>query len=110
MGSVPPEVAARIRELLHIPPQVADLAGRFARAGHSLDLVGGAVRDALLQRDVGEWDFATDARPDQVLEVVRGWHEGQWLQGIEFGTVGIQKGGRRMEVTTFRGERYDPAS
>jgi poly(A) polymerase len=110
MPAVPPEVAARLRELLDVPPVADDLARRFAKAGHQLYLVGGAVRDALIGLQGDELDFATDARPDEVLEIVRGWHEGQWLQGVEFGTVGVRKAGSKMEITTFRGERYDPES
>jgi poly(A) polymerase len=55
-------------------------------------------------------DFATDARPDEIVDIVRGWHEGQWLAGIEFGTVGVRKRGQRLEITTLRGERYAAAS
>ncbi|HEX9711326.1 MAG TPA: CCA tRNA nucleotidyltransferase [Actinomycetota bacterium] len=108
--SMPPEMAALLKELLDIPPEAVDLAARFREAGHELYLVGGAVRDALLQRRVDELDFTTDAPSDETLRLVEGWHEGKWLQGIEFGTVGVQKAGRRFEITTFRGERYDERS
>ncbi len=106
MTQLPPEVAARLRDLLVVPDVVNDLARRFNDAGHGLYLVGGYVRDALLQRRTEELDFATDARPDRVRELVSGWHEGTWLQGIEFGTVGVQKGRYRLEITTFRAEQY----
>jgi poly(A) polymerase len=108
---VPPEIAARVRDLVRTPPVVEDLAGRFARAGKQLFLVGGSVRDALLERSgKQDLDFATDAEPDEILEIVRGWHEGTWLQGVEFGTVGVQKSDARLEITRFRAERYDPDS
>lgn len=110
MNAVPPEVAARLNELLVLPPVVDDLARRFRDAGHEIYLVGGSVRDALLQRPHVDHDLATDARPDEILAVASGWHEGTWLQGIEFNTVGLQKGKHRYEVTTFRGERYEPGS
>lgn len=110
MPPIPPELAARLRELVAVPPVVDDLAMRFKRAGHQLYLVGGSVRDALLGHASPDFDFATDARPDVVRELVSGWHEGTWLQGIEFGTVGVAKEGHRLEITTFRGERYAPES
>jgi len=108
--SVPPEVAARLRELVVVPDVAEELARRFRAAGHELFLVGGAVRDALLQRGVEELDFATDAKPDETLAIVRGWADDVWLQGVRFGTVGLRKAGTDIEVTTFRGERYDEGS
>jgi poly(A) polymerase len=102
----PADKAQRVRDLIKVPSVALDLAQRFSAADRSLYLVGGAVRDALLGRPVGELDFATDAKPNEVVEIVRGWHEAQWLVGIEFGTVGVQKSGVRLEITTFRSERY----
>jgi poly(A) polymerase len=102
----PADKAQRVRDLIKVPRVALDLAQRFSDADRSLYLVGGAVRDALLGRRVDELDFATDAKPNEVVEIVRGWHEAQWLVGIEFGTVGVQKNGVRLEITTFRSERY----
>ncbi len=105
--SLPPEVTARIRELIKVPAVAEDLAKRFAAAGHDLYLVGGSVRDALLERrNEPDLDFATDARPERVLEIVKRWAEGTWITGIKFGTVGANKQGRRLEITTFREEHY----
>jgi len=106
MSGLPPDKAKRVRELVQVAPVALDLARRFAGEGKSLYLVGGSVRDAVAGRAVKDLDFATDAKPDQVVEIVHGWHEGQWLVGIEFGTVGVQKAGVRLEITTFRSERY----
>jgi len=106
----PDQIAQRLRDLVKVTPVAVELARRFEKAGHVLYLVGGTVRDALLDRLGSDLDFATDAKPDEVLEIVRGWHEGRWLVGIEFGTVGVMKRGYRLEITTFRGERYAPDS
>ena len=110
MGRTPPEPNARLRDLLKLPAFVDDLAKRFRAVGHELYLVGGSVRDALLGRKHWDYDFATDAKPDEVLQLVSGWHEGKWLQGVEFGTVGVAKQGHRLEITTFREERYAEGS
>src|ERR671938_291465 len=83
-----------------------DLGERFARAGHELYLVGGTVRDALLERPSPDVDLTTDAHPEQVLAIVRGWADSRWLQGVRFGTVGVSKGDLRLEITTFRSEVY----
>ena len=84
----------------------ADLGRLFARHGHELALVGGSVRDVFLGRPISDLDLATDARPERVLEITRGWADKVWETGIEFGTVGLRKGGTIFEITTYRSESY----
>src|SRR5581483_3666203 len=57
-----------------------------------------------------DYDLTTDARPDAVLEIARGWAEHVWLQGQAFGTIGAAKGGMKVEITTYRAEVYRPDS
>ncbi|MFI6648584.1 CCA tRNA nucleotidyltransferase [Streptomyces sp. NPDC050529] len=99
-----------VSELLRVSPVADDLARRFQDAGFSLALVGGSVRDALLGRLGNDLDFTTDARPEDVLKIVRPWADSVWEVGIAFGTVGAQKDGYQIEVTTYRSEAYDRTS
>jgi poly(A) polymerase len=99
-----------VRELLRVSPVAVELGERFAAAGHALHLVGGSVRDALLGRLGDDLDFTTDARPERVLSLVEGWAEATWETGIAFGTVGVQRRGFRLEITTYRAEAYDRSS
>ncbi|MET0132040.1 MAG: CCA tRNA nucleotidyltransferase [Kibdelosporangium sp.] len=94
-------------ELLRVSPVADELAALFAKAGHSLFLVGGSVRDALLGRIGTDLDYTTDARPEQVLRLVAGWADAIWDTGIAFGTVGASKNGLTCEITTFRADAYD---
>jgi poly(A) polymerase len=87
-----------------------DIGAVFADAGHELYLVGGSVRDALLGRLYSDLDFTTDARPEQMQKLLRGWADALWDTGIEFGTIGVGKGGHRFEITTFRADSYDQVS
>jgi poly(A) polymerase len=87
-----------------------ELGSLFDAAGHELYLVGGSVRDALLGRLSPDLDFATDAHPEQVQQIVRRWADAVWDTGIEFGTVGVGKDDHRLEITTFRADRYDQVS
>ncbi|HEY7054486.1 MAG TPA: CCA tRNA nucleotidyltransferase [Mycobacterium sp.] len=87
-----------------------ELGAVFADAGHELYLVGGSVRDAVLGRLGADFDFATDAHPDVVQRIVGAWADTMWDTGIQFGTVGAAKGGHRIEVTTYRSDRYDQVS
>jgi len=92
--------------LMEVNPLARELGERFRTAGFQLYLVGGTVRDALLHRDHLDFDFATDAHPQETLKVLRGWADRRYLQGIRFGTVGSFKDGRNVEITTFREEVY----
>jgi len=90
---------------------LSELGSAFAEEGHELYLVGGSVRDALLGRlSSPDFDFTTDARPEQVQQVLRRWADSVWDTGIDFGTVGVGKGDYRLEITTFRADRYDQVS
>ena len=83
-----------------------ELSRLFNEAGHRLYLVGGSMRDALLDRPHFDLDFATDARPDQIKAVVADWADSVFTVGEAFGTIGVFKDGGTHEVTTFRSEVY----
>ena len=83
------------------------LGARFAAAGHELYLVGGSVRDAVLGRLGTDLDFTTDARPEQVQALLKGWADNQWDTGIAFGTISAAKDEQQIEITTFRTDAYD---
>jgi len=104
---VPDPSQDQIADLLHLPPEALDLGVRFEGAGHELYVVGGSVRDAILGRETDtDLDFATDARPSEIIRLLRGWSDAHYLQGIRFGTVGARKGDLAIEITTFREEVY----
>ena len=92
---------------------VGPLAEQFRANGHELYLVGGIVRDELLARGTGTWadiDLTTDARPDETKRLVAPFATAVWTQGERFGTIGCYIGSHPFEITTFRGEAYDPDS
>ncbi|HUR78891.1 MAG TPA: CCA tRNA nucleotidyltransferase [Acidimicrobiales bacterium] len=90
----------------------ASLAERFADAGKNLYLVGGVVRDAIVNRldEADDLDFTTDALPDETEKLLSGWADAVWTQGKRFGTIGAKKRGRSYEITTHRAEAYHPDS
>ncbi len=97
-------------QLVDVDPAADALAELFTAAGHRLYLVGGPVRDALLGRAGDDLDFTTDARPDAVLSIMNKAGATTWTTGIDYGTIGVQFGGRQCEITTFRADRYDRVS
>ena len=84
-----------------------ELARLFDDAGFQLFLVGGSVRDIMLgDRGEVDYDFATNARPDQIREVVGEWATDLYSAGEAFGTIAALKDEHRFEITTFRSEVY----
>ena len=86
-----------------IPESVKDLHKLFQSKGRKLYLVGGSVRDFLTGDKPKDFDLATDALPDEVLEIIADKYKTN-LQGKSFGVVVVytkdQPGG--MEIATFR--------
>ncbi len=76
--------------------EVLEILNKFDKSGYQIYIVGGAVRDLLLGREVKDWDFTTDATPQQILEVIP-----EGFYNNSFGTVGLEGG---FEITTMRKE------
>lgn len=84
-----------------VPNFVKHIIKTFGKAGFEIYIVGGAVRDLLMGRNVGDWDFATNATPEEILELFpEGFYDNK------FGTVGIvdELCTKPYEITTFRRE------
>ena len=107
--SAPPPTLS-VAALLDAHPVVGELARRFADAGHTLALVGGPVRDLLLQRPSNDLDFTTSARPAAIETVLRGWADAMWDMGRDFGTIGARLGDTEVEITTYRADSYSAPS
>lgn len=71
---------------------------RLDRAGYKAFLVGGAVRDILLEREPKDFDIATDAHPEQIRELFRNSR----LIGRRFRLAHVRFGREVIEVATFR--------
>lgn len=83
-----------------LPPEPVTAAlGRLWAAGHAAFVVGGSLRDVLLGRQPADWDLATDARPDRILELFPGS-----VYENQFGTVAARQDGEFLEITTFRSD------
>src|SRR5574340_384364 len=85
-----------------MPPR--ELATRIVVAlrsrGHEAWLVGGCVRDLLLGREAKDFDVATDAHPEQILELFPNADR----VGAHFGVVLVRQEGAQVEVATFRSD------
>ncbi len=88
-------------EKAEFPREILDVLRRLGEAGHRSWLVGGAVRDLLLDRPRGDFDLATPATPQQVMKLF----PRVIPTGVDHGTVTVLVDkAHKVEVTTFRGE------
>ena len=85
---------------LTVPDQVRHVLELFTKNGHEIYIVGGIVRDAILDRPLVDWDFTTDATPEEMLKLVP-----DSFYDNKYGTVGIKAEPKPYEVTTFRTEQ-----
>lgn len=77
---------SRIPMDIDLPKDITDLSNIFKENGKSLYLVGGAVRDAVTGKTPKDFDVATDATPDEVIEILKGKYRVMEV-GKSFGVV-----------------------
>lgn len=70
--------------------------------GYEAYIVGGAVRDSLLERKVNDWDITTSANPQEVVNIFENLGYKIIPTGLKHGTVTILINSIGYEVTTFR--------
>lgn len=85
-----------------VPLKVLNVMQKVQTAGHEIFIVGGAVRDILMGKPAYDWDFTTDATPDEIQKI---FGEESFYMG--FGTVGVPSEDESLkpfEITTYRKE------
>ena len=85
---------------IELPENTAKLITLLEAAGFCAFVVGGCVRDALLGRAPEDWDVCTNARPEQVIQALRGIPVLE--TGLQHGTVTAILDRKPFEITTFR--------
>ncbi len=91
---------------IKLPKEVKNILNIFQKENFQIYIVGGAVRDLIMGKGVSDWDFTTDAKPEEILKLFPdGFYDNK------FGTVGIKSEDRRLmtdgsiyEITTMRKE------
>ncbi len=87
-----------------IPYEVKRVAETLEAAGYEAYLVGGCVRDLILGREPKDWDFTTNAIPEQIVALFP-----ETYQNNDFGTVGVVTDSENpklkvVEITPYRTE------
>ena len=77
-----------------------NIIAKLRSAGHQAYLVGGCVRDLILGHKPKDYDVATDARPDRIMDLFP--RSGR--VGAHFGVVLVRDVFDQVEVATFRSD------
>jgi tRNA nucleotidyltransferase (CCA-adding enzyme) len=80
-----------------VPVAVLDLLGALWADGRAAYVVGGSLRDIVLGRPPDDWDLASDALPESLVDLFPGA-----VYENRFGTVAVRRDGEVFEITTFR--------
>lgn len=96
------EVRKKFR--IDLPHDLLELAATFKASGRQLYVVGGSVRDALQGKEPKDYDVATDAPPDEVIQILKSNPKNKIMEiGKAFGViVVITPAGNEYEIATFR--------
>ncbi len=85
---------------VNVPVEVNTIIEKVQKAGFEIYIVGGAVRDVILKKDVYDWDLTSNATPEELVKLFP-----EAFYDNAYGTVGIaSESGRPFEITTFRTE------
>ena len=76
----------------------------FSENHYELYMVGGAVRDILMDKTPHDYDFATNATPDQMLKIAEESNTEVIPTGIKYGTITFRINNQSFEVTTYRAD------
>lgn len=87
---------------IDIPAKVGYLCNMFTYHGYDAYVVGGCVRDALINLTPNDWDICTSAKPEEILALLDEHGIKAIETGIQHGTVTAYFNGGNYEITTFR--------
>ena len=85
---------------MDLPESVELILKKMKDSGYEAYAVGGAVRDAVIGRERGDYDITTNALPEETKAVFDGYRIIE--TGIKHGTVTLLLDGEPYEITTYR--------
>lgn len=85
-----------------IPTEVTTVLKRIMDKGHEAYIVGGALRDYILNRPIQDWDIATSLLPNEIEATFNDVHK--VIVGKRFGTIQVFIDNTPIEITTYRTE------
>ncbi len=90
----------------NIPNDIIELSQHFTANGFELMVVGGAVRDSILGIQPKDWDLATNAHPDKIIQLLRQMDDVTNILeiGKQFGIVVAVMNGVEYEIARYRSD------
>lgn len=86
---------------IELPDYVEEVLNKLMDSGYEAYVVGGAIRDSILGKEPHDYDIATNARPQQIMEVFNDGYE-VVPTGLQHGTVTVVINHIPIEITTYR--------
>ncbi|MBI2196337.1 HD domain-containing protein [Candidatus Daviesbacteria bacterium] len=85
-----------------LPSEVKNILDKFKKKNFQIYIVGGAVRDLLMKKRISDWDFTTDAKPEEILKLFpEGFYDNK------FGTVGIKSSAISYQLSDKKQKKSD---
>lgn len=103
-------VPTTLLKVLKENPFLVDVATIYGNAGYEFYLVGGAVRDGILDIATSDFDFTTNATTDQSLKLLKENKYKTTEIGKAFGTIEAIYEDLSLHITTFREDSYEQTS
>ena len=100
------ENEVRLKYDINLPDDILKIKDIFIKNGYELFLVGGSVRDILLNKVPKDYDLATDATPDEVERILEKDNYKTIPTGKAFGVINVITDNDEYEIATFRFELY----
>lgn len=83
----------------NLPKSVTEFMNIFKKNGFKIYIVGGAVRNLILKKKITNWDFTTNATPEDIQKMFK-----NSFYNNTYGTVSVPDDNLIFEVTPFRKE------
>ncbi|MBO3443736.1 hypothetical protein [Clostridium sp. CCUG 7971] len=85
---------------INLPKKVEFIINKIYENGYEAFIVGGCVRDYILNLEPSDYDIATNATPKKILEIFKEYKTIE--TGIKHGTVSVIVNKELYEITTYR--------
>lgn len=87
---------------IQIPHDVKIILDKLHKNNYKAYIVGGCVRDSILNREINDWDINTNALPGEIMELFSDFNVIE--TGLQHGTLTIILNNNKYEITTFRAD------
>ena len=90
--------------MIQLSEEILTIMNKVKENGFEIYLVGGFVRDSVMQKKADDADFTTNATPEQILEIFKAFRT--LTTGIKHGTITVIINHKPFEITTYRTQKH----